>query len=335
MRVILKVTAGPGAGRKTLLDAGQALQVGRTEWADFAHPHDGRMSALHFVIETDSTSCFVRDLGSTNGTLLNGQPLSDRREVQSGDQIQAGDTVFSVQIEGQGLGETRSAEVYALSDVAPTAAVSAAPLPQREASFSVESCTSGLTLCRGLIEEIGPAEVAVLLSRLYTAYLIVDFRNMPGPPPEEFMGRDYLFDWLDPEVAEAVSPVVISQDDLLRWPELVSAGWGGDAVICLFSREEKAAMLAHLRDVVRVKPKRPDQGGSILGYCWPSVMSMLLAHNTPGLVKHLLAGIDAVLVELADLPETWQLFGSGQLVEVMRRFGFVERELSHAAGGAD
>jgi hypothetical protein len=136
---------------------------------------------------------------------------------------------------------------------------------------------------------------------------------------------DYLFDWVDPETAAMVSPVVVSQADLLTWPELVGQGWGKDAVICLFSSQEKPALLAHLREVVRVKGKRPEQGGAILGYCWPGVMSMLLAHNTPAFVSHLIGGIEAVLVEFADLPETWQLFGQPQVAELLNRFGFVHQ----------
>ncbi len=191
--------------------------------------------------------------------------------------------------------------------------------------FSVETCTSGLTLCRGNVAAIPPAELAVLLGRSYLVYLIVDFRKLETPLRDELPQPDYLFDWLDPETAAMVSPVIVSQADLLTWPELVAAGWGNDAVMCLFSNQEKPALLAHLRDVVRIRPKRPDQGGSILGYCWPSVMSMLLAHNTPGFVSHLLAGIEAVLVEFPDLPDTWQLFGQRQIAESLNRVGFVQQ----------
>ena len=83
--------------------------------------------------------------------------------------------------------------------------------------------------------------------------------------------------------------------------------------------------MAHLREVVRVKGKRPEQGGAILGYCWPGVMSMLLAHNTPAFVSNLIAGIEVVLVEFADLPETWQLFGQPQIAELLNRFGFIQQ----------
>ncbi len=91
---------GTEAGRKTLLAASQVLQVGRTEWADFSVPHDGRMSGVHFALETDNAACHLRDLGSTNGTQLNGIPVTERIALHTGDKIQAGETIFSVDIEG-------------------------------------------------------------------------------------------------------------------------------------------------------------------------------------------------------------------------------------------
>jgi hypothetical protein len=52
------------------------------------------------------------------------------------------------------------------------------------------------------------------------------------------------------------------------------------------------------------------------------VLSSLLSHQTPSFVQQLLTGIDAVLVETPDLPETWQLFGTGQILELLDQLGF-------------
>jgi len=109
MRVILQVTSGPSAGRKALLGASQVLQVGRTEWADFTLAHDGRMSGVHFALETDNASCSIRDLGSTNGTWVNGQPLAERKLLKSGDEVRAGETLFTVRVEGEVPGEAAGA----------------------------------------------------------------------------------------------------------------------------------------------------------------------------------------------------------------------------------
>ena len=55
-------------------------------------------------------------------------------------------------------------------------------------------------------------------------------------------------------------------------------------------------------------------------------MSMLLAHSPLDLVDRLLSGTEAVLVELPDLPETWQLFGGNQVRGVLEKIGFTEKE---------
>ncbi len=99
MRVVLKVASGPLQGRSILLQAGQLIKVGRTEWADFAIPHDDRLSGMHFALQCDGQQCRLRDLESTNGTMVNGVPTLDTL-LNDGDQIVAGRTSFVVEVEG-------------------------------------------------------------------------------------------------------------------------------------------------------------------------------------------------------------------------------------------
>jgi pSer/pThr/pTyr-binding forkhead associated (FHA) protein len=40
--------------------------------------------------------CIIEDLGSTNGTLLNGKKLNGREYLSSGDEIKIGNTSFRV-----------------------------------------------------------------------------------------------------------------------------------------------------------------------------------------------------------------------------------------------
>jgi hypothetical protein len=98
MRVLLTVDSGPFEGRKILLQPGQSLKIGRTEWADFAVPHDAHMSGLHFAVRCEQADCTLEDLRSTNGTLVNGQPVK-QAALQDGDMLRAGRTQFRVQIE--------------------------------------------------------------------------------------------------------------------------------------------------------------------------------------------------------------------------------------------
>ena len=334
MRVVLQILSGPDAGRKAQLGAGQALKVGRTEWADFTVSHDGHLSGVHFALETDNTNCYIEDLGSSNGTFLNDRPIGEKTALGDGDEIRAGETLFVVRTAGDLSGETViPASEAAARGVARAPAPAAAPAPKGriKAAYTVETCNSGLTLCRGSIDEIQPAQLAALLSENIPVYLIVDFKNLGSLPPDDLGQPHYLFDWLEPDAAATVSPVVLSQNDSAAWSTLVGEGWGNDAVICLFSKQDKTALLEHLHRCIRAKPDREDLSGGIVGYCWPSVMAMLLAHGTPSYVRRLLAGIDAVLVELPDLPETWQVYGVNQVAELLGRLGLVRQPPEEAA----
>jgi hypothetical protein len=336
MRIILEVVSGPSSGARSVLVSGQQLRVGRTEWADFPVPNDRHMSGVHFALSTDEQGCYVEDLGSSNGTLVAGRQIDAKVAVHDGDEIQAGATRFVVHVEGTPHKPPADFPSTAILRQRPasTAAPASAPAPaarRPEVVYTAETCDSGLWLYRGKVEEIEPAELAALLTKTYPLYLIVDFNKLGASPPEDLGSPEYLFDWLDPTAAEAASPWVFGHKETAGWPALVDEGWGADAVVCLFSTQNQPALLEHLRRTVRVKSGRNGQGDAILGYCWPSVMGPLLAHSNTESVEKLLEGIDAVLVELPDLPETWQLYGGEALSGVLNRLGFVEKSREYPA----
>jgi len=322
MRVILEVISGSTAGRKVRLTADQELRVGRTEWADFAVPQDRLMSGVHFALQADASGCHLTDLGSSNGTMVNDQPVSERMRLRDGDEIQAGETRFAVRVEQDSRGASGATVEIGLppSSARPSVGRGDVAAALRNVRFSVETCSSGLMLCRGNVEELPPQDLAGLMARQMPLYLIVDFRKLGMPPPSAGSERSYLFSWLPPEAA-AVSPRVIAAGELDEWPALVAQGWGNDAVVCLFSRQSKPELVAHLQDVARVKGKKGDASSGMLGFCWPSVMAMLLAYAQPALVQRLLVGIEAVLVELPDLPDTWQLYGESRVAQWLEKTG--------------
>jgi hypothetical protein len=180
-------------------------------------------------------------------------------------------------------------------------------------------------LCRGELAEVHPTDLGLLLGQSVPLYLIVDLRKLGVPLPEDVAHADFLFDWLSPEAAALVSPVVLSQHETAAWPKLLEAGWGKDAVICLFCQHEKPGLLDHLRQCLRAKRKRSDPSSGMVGLCWPSVLAMVLAYGAPGYVREVLTGIEAVLVELPDLPETWQLYGDAQVPGLLDGLGFVRK----------
>ncbi len=91
-RVILEVCLGPLQGTKKVLAPGDKLRVGRRERADLVVPDD-LMSAPHFEIAWDGTTCSLRDLKSQKGTFLSGQEVK-LAELQNGSWIRAGGSDF-------------------------------------------------------------------------------------------------------------------------------------------------------------------------------------------------------------------------------------------------
>lgn len=99
-RAILSVRWGPLASRKVLIAPGTAIRVGRGEPADFVVPHDPKMDAVHFEVRWDGAQCAIRDLGSADGTSIQGAPVTEAI-APHGSWIRAGDTIFMVHVEGR------------------------------------------------------------------------------------------------------------------------------------------------------------------------------------------------------------------------------------------
>lgn len=95
MTVVLEIRDGPSAGRKITLEPGTSARIGRTARADFALPEDSHLSGVHFVVQCDEKGCVLRDLGSSNGTLVNGQRVN-AASLNHGDTVVAGNTIFFV-----------------------------------------------------------------------------------------------------------------------------------------------------------------------------------------------------------------------------------------------
>ena len=68
------------------LQQGETLVVGRSSACDLriAEP---RASRRHLQIEAAGESHLIRDLGSTNGSTLNGAPFSDAMPLTNGDTV--------------------------------------------------------------------------------------------------------------------------------------------------------------------------------------------------------------------------------------------------------
>jgi FHA domain len=68
------------------------VTIGRAEDNAVALPHDEFLSGHHARIESQRDGVWILDLGSTNGTFVNGARLDGRRRLREGDLVQVGDT---------------------------------------------------------------------------------------------------------------------------------------------------------------------------------------------------------------------------------------------------
>jgi pSer/pThr/pTyr-binding forkhead associated (FHA) protein len=91
--LILEIVEGAEAGRKATLD--RALEVGRDESTDLALD-DEQASRRHARVTAQGDLALVEDLGSTNGTYVNGQPIEGPRVLRPGDRIRVGLTVIEL-----------------------------------------------------------------------------------------------------------------------------------------------------------------------------------------------------------------------------------------------
>jgi hypothetical protein len=103
MRIILEAVAGPIAGRKIEVRAGTIMRIGRTAKSDYALGEDSYLSGQHFAVENDGSAARVRDMGSSNGTFVNGERVTSETDLREGDALTAGGTTFTVHLDWAAL----------------------------------------------------------------------------------------------------------------------------------------------------------------------------------------------------------------------------------------
>ena len=84
-----KVTLQDRVIQEFHLDEGQTLVVGRGTEADVVIDNTA-ISRRHLTLQLLNGTCFVGDLGSTNGTRINGEPVTTPTAVDWGDVVTAG-----------------------------------------------------------------------------------------------------------------------------------------------------------------------------------------------------------------------------------------------------
>lgn len=81
-------------GRRYPLPPAKVLTIGRSSSADISMPQVQSMSRLHARLRHLGSRVVIEDLGSTNGSYLNDQPVREPRTLASGDRFQVGAAHF-------------------------------------------------------------------------------------------------------------------------------------------------------------------------------------------------------------------------------------------------
>jgi pSer/pThr/pTyr-binding forkhead associated (FHA) protein len=97
--LILEIVEGPESGRQLPLDS--VVDIGREPSLPLHLDDDTQVSRRHARISAQGGQVVVEDLGSTNGTYVNDQPISSPRALNPGDRVRVGLTVLELRTRQQ------------------------------------------------------------------------------------------------------------------------------------------------------------------------------------------------------------------------------------------
>jgi len=110
---VVAVVGGPFSGQVWPLLPGSTT-IGRTRDADLRLDHPS-ISRCHFRLTVGSGACTVEDLGSANGTWVEGRAVSGPTAVRPGELIEAGACLFEVRASGNGDADLHPDEIGGLA----------------------------------------------------------------------------------------------------------------------------------------------------------------------------------------------------------------------------
>ena len=99
MKARLVVVLGKPRGKKIALHEGQFL-IGRGRDCQL-RPNSELVSRHHCCIMVDESSIRVREMGSTNGTFVNGKAITKETELSNGDLLTVGPLTFALTVRGK------------------------------------------------------------------------------------------------------------------------------------------------------------------------------------------------------------------------------------------
>jgi pSer/pThr/pTyr-binding forkhead associated (FHA) protein len=313
----LKMISGNRAGELIPIRLGSSV-LGRSSENDVSFSNDLQVSFKHCEIIAAPQACTIQDLESRNGTFVNEQRIAQGHDLKPGDIIRIGSTKLEF---GTSAKTPPEPVVPAAVESSPTAVDS--PIARQVDAYLQQSAKSKqMVATRSIIhsdivrvhgnwdQEAAPVSwIEMLLAQKGNLYLLIDMGQVAMVDTEgQQETTNTLFDWL-PFPASQATPRLFDLRNWLAWPSAVEQAWGKDALMVLSTRSSTDDLLAHLRNVLRGGTTDDFEPKAIQGICWPSVLRTLLEVEAVGVAKDYFRVVDALWIEGAKDPLTWEWIG--------------------------
>ena len=180
--VKLIVQRGAKRGTEVIIRREQAL-LGRSRSCQICIPAP-QVSRQHCAILIENGQVLVRDLGSTNGTFVNGVQISEQ-QLTTGDTLTIGNVVFLVRIETPGASDTaKPGDQPAIQEAEP---VDAELVFQEDAETQQAAAVGEEVLDAEVVAEEGAIEAEVVEDNVLEAEVVEEdvtefFVNMEDQP---------------------------------------------------------------------------------------------------------------------------------------------------------
>jgi len=297
--MILEAIEGPAKGRQFHLRVGRVYQVGRMEQAEIVMAEDQAISWRHLELEFDGQTCFLRDLGSTNGTRVNDKKVTEA-VLHDGDRLRAGDTVFLVRIETAEPVETREPVILATGPSAGAlgGGAPAAGGQTMRLAFQVVQSAERVSVRQGSKEPL----LQFLCEQAAPLYAVLDaarddrILSFILSSSEQFQS---LYEGEEGHELAFVAPYLVRlPPDSLLLEVLLRDGWGESWGVYLTCDEPFLAVRRHLRHFLLVKL---DDGREVyFRFYDPRVLRVFLPTCTNGEAAEFFGPLESYLMETED-----------------------------------
>jgi hypothetical protein len=340
----LLVVRGPHAGQQIQIGAGQVVRIGRTDRSHYALSNDTYLSGAHFEIGCDERECRIRDLGSANGTFVNGAKVAEQAAVHEGDQIAAGETIFLVQ-----AGHEEQRGVPPTPVLASAAAAAAAPpvSPERTARMYApgfepkpQQQPAPLSAERRRVQHILTHQAAPLYAVLDTArdagVLLLLRQSSPQSSPPRYQPL-FESEIADPLASHAPVLVDLGYAGLpgigagaqTFLEAVLRSGWGQSWGIWLTSPAPFEDLLAHLRGFLFARTR--DQQPLYFRLYDPRILRAFLPVCEPQELSAIFGPVVSYLVE-SERPDGLLAFSRGATGLITTQISLAEQPAQAQAG---